>query len=547
MVHPRVLVFGGVMAVFGTAVFELGPNHMDDAPAVAVSCATVRVARCPAAAITHITPDFERHEVVPAAQAHELSDGDESFTIRVVDETGRPVAGATVSFWTGYCGHSALETDAGGSCAVEERPFTVKAAHPRHGVSVEIDVGEALASGSRHRPSRWWVDETECTLVLNRTVTLRGAVFDEDGKLLSGARVFVKFTPELRRLDTASRFIACTDTDEQGRFEVESLPDAEYDVFARTSSWAESIHRFVGVTRHPVTGIVLEMIGRCRITLLGHEPSGAAVRLAWADTLDETPTRKLLCPSGSMGLAVERAGEYLVGVTSWDPKWWAAPRRLVIDEFVREATIDFLPATRLSGLVLDPAGQPLAVARIRVDWWLPDAERQPGGSDSLVTSSDERGEFECFIPPCATAAVLARVTGWDDTDAEFELRARGFSNGLGPLVILRMERVDVGERPAWREDSPDSARLALLLDRELAAAAPRCRFDLRTLNSHCDYCGEFDVATNTVNFDSCQPELTELIVTPECGRLSDFDPRLFQPRIFDLRSGGEHRLALALR
>lgn len=545
MVHARALVFGGVMAVFGAAVFELGPIRTEEVPVAAALCVAVHVADCPAAAITSVTQDFERHEVVQDAPECEQV-CDESFTIRVVDEAGRPVAGANVAYWTRYRG-TRIETDARGSCALEERPSAVAATHPLHGLSVELNLLEALASASRDRPSRWRVDESECTLVLNRTVTASGVLFGGDGDPQSGVYVFANFTPDFTSQDPASRFTGYSRTDEFGRFEIEVLPDAEYELSARMSSCMESTHRCVAVRRHPVTGIVIEMFGRCRITLRGRDSSGAAVPLEWADALDETPTHKMRFHGDAMGLVVERAGEYLVGVTAEDRKWWAAPRRLFIDEFAREATFDFVPATRLAGLVLDPAGQPIAIERIQVDWWLPDVERQADGSDGSITSSDENGEFECFIPPGASASVIARDTGWVDSHADFELRARGFFDGLGPSAILRLERFDVGDRPVWRDGSPNCARLTLLLDHHLAAGASRCRFDLRTLNSQGDYRGDLDAATRTVNFESCELELAELIVTPLCGRLSDFDPRLFQPRVFDLRSGGEHRLALTLR
>lgn len=380
-----------------------------------------------------------------------------ALDLRVLDPRRQPVRAARVT-WSSSRSAGEGTTDADGRCAIPGQAWG-----PEPGVLVRVE-----SAGLFHAEQRLGFAQSH-TLVLEDEVALEGRVLEaEDGSPWIGARVW----PFHGHCD-----LPPLTTDAEGRFRLDSAPIGRTFGVAVWSPGRPYLYRLAKLEGPPDGPFVVwghteaRVEGTLRDALTGTVLTDARV---WLDeSLSEPAT------GGRFALASERSEWYFR---------FAAPGYVPLAVHGvgprRDLDVRLLPAGRVRGRVLSPAGSPLAGALVRVQpdegcisvgdflaslgpdavlpGLLPTADLMP---QTLEGRSDAEGRFELtgLLPEARSLLIVAHEA---TLQRAIELE-RGPSAGgefqrdvvLGPGSTLR-GRVLEGDRPLrWelRLDEPGVA------------------------------------------------------------------------------------------
>ena len=267
-------------------------------------------------------------------------------------------------------------------------------------------------------------------LALDRGHAAAGLVVDESQRPVAGATVTLEAAPatggrrRFRMPDEPAppRFSAASDA--RGHFEIAGIPAGRYDLTAEAAGYAprdvpglevptgEGEHalgtvillpgaalegRVVDPRGQPIGDAEVQVVAAGRRTPFGafflreqEEPAARSAADGWFRVTD-------LVPGQAVDVQVFRRGYGAAEIPGVVPP--AEPLAVTLQ-----------PAVRLAGRVVDPAGEPVAGARVNLS-----AERQRGGAMSMRmagnTTSDDEGRFLFEEVEPGTLRVMASAEG----------------------------------------------------------------------------------------------------------------------------------------
>ncbi|MCY1014234.1 carboxypeptidase regulatory-like domain-containing protein [Pyxidicoccus sp. MSG2] len=306
---------------------------------------------------------------------------EESWTVRVEDPAGKPLAGAHVRLLTGRSGETVLfptqdefTTGAEGEVRLQapERS-TVEARHPGH-APARAELSSRLAG--RRAVLRLKVETSAASEVL------AGRVVDESGTAIAGAgvRATKPRGTSLPGAEDGSAPVAETLSDADGRFLLERLPPGRYDVFAEVLGRVSTTAPNVEAGRRDLT---LTLARGARLTGRVRDERGAPVASFQLELqLHRGPlerefgsTLTVVDPEGRFTVEGLAPGTYTlrVGAYGLAP---AAPTVSVPPNTADVGPVDITlqPGARLEGQVVKRGGgDPIAGARVQVEGGVYDA------------------------------------------------------------------------------------------------------------------------------------------------------------------------------
>jgi RNA polymerase sigma factor (sigma-70 family) len=317
---------------------------------------------------------------------------DRRLRVRVIDETGAPVAGILIA---NRATRRPVRTNADGRCVIDGLPLG------KTWVSVLLLPSHEYIGGTNVQVG---ADQEEVTIPLQRAAMLRGVVLGPDGRPLPG--IIVRAWREGALVESR-----IAPTDEMGAFDIATSPGmtVDLDTDGRPARRGDRLP-IRGELRHvtgPRDGLVLRTTPvtldrklTLRVLDLEDRPVEGALLLIWArgetweartgpdgrGTLANLPSDKVIVRIHP-GTAIDLA-EIAVDPTQV---------RLLPDG--QEVVARFRPGVPIVGVVLNPDGDPVAGAEVKV-------MDDKGFERCGVT--DEDGRFRCMAIPGKSHRVWAR-------------------------------------------------------------------------------------------------------------------------------------------
>ncbi len=365
---------------------------------------------------------------------------------RVVDADGRPVAGARVrasSQGQGFLlNPSDLQAWSGADGGFRLRRLragqTYELTVDKEGFAPGSGLGEAAKPGSPAPPLR---------LVLSRGAAAFGKVVDESGKPVAGAEVEIRpvYEPGTMRMEDFERSVSAA-AKADGSFELRPLTTGSFMLQARGPGFAPAYVPGIEVQdaagRVDLGTITLspEAVIEGQVT----DPRGTPVAGARIET--RTDGFGTVANSFEIGRSRPRQpletgpdGRFRVGGLSPGTKVRVSAAAKGYAEAVIEGIevpppaplrLELRPLGKLSGRVVDPAGEPVAGAFVRADEGRPGSRRPRGGG-----ATDDQGRFQIDLEP-GPVELSARAEGYKTGTWRGEVPERG---AAGPAEI-RLER-----------------------------------------------------------------------------------------------------------
>ncbi|HVR99794.1 MAG TPA: carboxypeptidase-like regulatory domain-containing protein, partial [Thermoanaerobaculia bacterium] len=443
---------------------------------------------------------------------------------RVVDADGRPVAGARVrarsqsmesvlqpgdlQAWSGADGGFRLQRLRTGR--------TYELAVDKEGFAPGSGLGEAAAPGSAAKPVR---------LVLSRGGTAFGKVVDESGRPVAGAAVEIRpvYDPFQGNIEDLERAVSAA-SKADGSFELRPLAPGSFTLQARSPGFAPAYVQGIEVPategRIDLGTVTLspEAVIEGQVT----DPRGAPV--AGAKVYADSQPPPEIGPDGRFRIGGLSPGTRVQ--VSAVAKGYATTRLEGLEvPLTAPLRIELQPLGKLSGRVLDPAGEPVAGAFVMVN-----DEEWPGtrGSGDAIGATDDQGRFQIDLEP-GPVELSVQAEGYRRGSWRGEVPEKGDAR---PAEI-RLERgatlegrvLDAEGNPVGGADVSVSSGMGFFEMMDLGGDRPDARSDgngryrLRGLET-----GVFQVlasasegeATTSVSFE-VQPGVNQLDLTLETG------------------------------
>ncbi|MEM7586653.1 MAG: carboxypeptidase-like regulatory domain-containing protein [Acidobacteriota bacterium] len=385
---------------------------------------------------------------------------------RVIDDAGEPVAGAQLSV-----------RNADGEQIVVQRaesPWFATVTSRQNG-SFHLDglprerrlTVLVSADGFLPRTVPVTTENTDQQLTVELTVGagVRGVVLEPGGEPAAGARVVARAPGPDRRLDATAK---SADSDAEGRFRIEGLRPSEYELTATTDRARST------PSRHQLDGggtldVLIQLEPRATVEVTVTTPDGARLALARVQTLVPTPwgqrpTHDFTDQSGEAVLGPLDAGSHTVRAhhdqyESVEAQVEVAGTSAVPLTLAFERRRD-TAESRVAGRVVDPAGRPIADARLSLEG---------GGGRAATSSSDgsfelvsQAGEvvLECRHADYPTYRERLDLTGGDALGLQIVLEPGaavvGQVTGIEPEQLARV--VVVARGPLTELDKPIAER-----------------------------------------------------------------------------------------
>jgi protocatechuate 3,4-dioxygenase beta subunit len=383
---------------------------------------------------------------------------------RVVDEEGRPVAGAEieVSAAPGTILPSPRSTRSGpaGRFRFRDLPAGQLALTIRHPGYAPLEVGHPVEGGRTGRLG---------TFVLRRGTTLRGLVTDAAGFPVAGARIWALTSEELYR-EGKQRASAVTAAD--GTFVVPRRPPGE-----ELSLWvcADGFLQAADTVPFPdePIGVMLERAAAVQGRVLdpdGAPRPGATVSIEQANGDFGCSLRIWSpCPADESAIA-DADGRFAVG--RLDPGWYdlvaSAPGllagvvedlRLAAGEAGEEQEIRLGRGVEVTGRVLAPDGAPIPGAQLRA--WT--------GRSSQESRSGPDGSFRLAGVDAGTLRISATAERFEDDLIEIEVAAGGATADIVLQPDEDEESVEVHGRVLGPDGSPVEGALVSVGGRSVSS------------------------------------------------------------------------------
>ena len=378
---------------------------------------------------------------------------------RVVDHEGEAVAGANLSI-----------RNADGEQIVVQRagsPWFAAATSRQNGSFHFEGLPRAsrlavLVSADGYLPQSLAVttgeEDQELTIELSAGVRVTGVVHDARGGLASHAEVSASSGPGLRRL---SKWISrSAEADSEGRFEIAGLPPGDYDLVAESGPQrSDPVRRTLTIDGEAL--VHLQLREKASLAVLLRDPEGGPVSqgLVRATPLEESKTGdrrsgayRITDPLGSAVLEPLEGGAHLVRANHPDFEITditvEVPARGVEHvELTFERRRLEQAQQSISGRVVDPAGLPVAGARVSL----------ASASRTRFTMSQPDGRFE-LASPAGEQRLNCRHTGFASyVGSPFEVG----EGGVADRLIQLQEGVDIVGQVTGLEPE-DLARLVIV-------------------------------------------------------------------------------------
>lgn len=439
-----------------------------------------------AAAPGHATDSFGRLQAGPRRPLSFALEPDLAVTGVVVDEAGRPVAGAEISAsaanWPMRMPmRSRMRLFQGGSLARTGPDGRFRVGNLVEGISYELRATRAGFAPARAEtiapsPER---PAVPVRIVLQRGRSAFGKVLDAEQRPVAGAQVTLRSAAptdrmrQLRALDEEILDLFETATGADGRFDLRNLPPGRYDLMAWGRGFAPLTLPNLEIPEGAATtdlgtlvlapGVALE--GRV-VDDAGKPVEGAQIHVAEAadDAIPFRRPRETAEPQGMSALdgffRIEdlRAGSAVdvTALRTGHAPGEAQGVRVPADEPVR---IVLLAVATLSGRVLDPDGRPIPNASVGLHI-RPRAGRGLGGRLTYSTSggaplfgrSDADGNFRLTDVAPGVVGLWAVASGWQSGEvSDLELRAGEEKTGveivLSPAAFVEGRVLSPSGRP----------------------------------------------------------------------------------------------------
>jgi protocatechuate 3,4-dioxygenase beta subunit len=295
----------------------------------------------------------------------------ETMVVHVVDETGAPIAGATLSD-----PRHRVVTGADGSATIRglaDRPL---------GTAEAIDV---RAPGRGLATIPW--PRSEATVRLDRGAAMTGIVVDPSGAPVGDAEVVVQTAKSFGRDRTR--------TDAAGRFRFDALAAGPAYLHASSSRFGDSPELRIDLDgTHETTAGTLRLALAPEVTIVVRDPSGRPA--AGAELVMVSEARTTVRIADDRGVLAWHSAPGPIEVYARRDDLASPVSQIIVRDRELHTELALAASSTIAGIVVDRHGTPIANAHVMI----PEHEIDP-------VATDAAGRFELVAVPPGAYDVLA--------------------------------------------------------------------------------------------------------------------------------------------